>query len=138
MRFRISQSGSTIEAISTSLLVDDGLDHYIQCFYDGSNIRIIIDGIVEDTVARTGVIETPTTANFNIGAWSDDLSRSPDARIQELTIATDNYTLTKLESEYLNQSDPDNFATIGEYAAFGGGSTSIPVIMNSYRQRRIN
>ena len=122
LRFRVSQAGSVVEAEATTLVHGDGLDHFIQCHYSGSDLKIYVDGVLEGTTPRTGVIGTPSTAPFNIGAWASDSTRRVNSRLQGLTLSTSTVTTDQISIEYDNQSEP-NAWWIASDAGGGSGIT---------------
>jgi len=64
-------TGGTDTVIGTTDL-DDGEWHHIAGTYDGSNIRIYVDGVEENSTAASGGINS-TTAPVRIGAGSGGL-----------------------------------------------------------------
>lgn len=69
-QFATFTGGTDIVAGTTDL--DDGEWHHIVGTYDGSNIRIYIDGVEENSAVASGSINT-TTAPVRIGAGSGGL-----------------------------------------------------------------
>ena len=63
--FAINTSGTTLTQGSTD--IDDGKWHHIAGTYDGSNIRIYVDGVQENSAAKTGNMPS-NTVPVRIGA----------------------------------------------------------------------
>jgi len=123
---RINNGSSASDAVSTTN-VQDSTWHYIAGIYDGSNINIIVDGTNEDTTAKTGAIHTPVSAQYNIGRYNNSASTRPENIYDHRVSTNTNITLDYLATEYNNESDPDNWLTVGAWVDSGGGGISITV-----------
>lgn len=125
--FRVPKVGVTTGVNSTTTVQPDTTFH-LAGLYDGTNVKILVDGTVEDTTARTGVIETPSTSSlYNVGSWNNNSTdRRPDARFQEYIISTStNVTEDYLKTEYDNQSSVGAWGTVGAWVDSGISLTSV-------------
>lgn len=106
-------NGPQNRATSTTS-VTDGNWHYIQCVRDGNDIKIYVDGVLEDTTADvTGTLANAGTLKFSYeyDGLMDEVRMSPVGR-------TEGWLLT----EYNNMLDPSSFYTIGGTETSGGSA----------------
>ena len=66
-RFVIFKSGSVIEFVTGTTLVNDGNWHHVMGVNDGTDLKIYVDGTLEGTNIGGGGTIQNGTANFNIG-----------------------------------------------------------------------
>ena len=66
-RFVIFKSGSVVELVTGTTLVNDGNWHHIMGVNDGTDLKIYVNGILEATDLGGGGTIQNGTANFNIG-----------------------------------------------------------------------
>ena len=90
----------------------------------GGNVTFYQDGVEQGTLSLSGTRTQQPTINTYIGYYpTNDEALSSIAEVSiQTSVATSS---AQLLSEYLNQSDQDNCATMGEDAAFGGGSIDV-------------
>ena len=66
-RFVIFKSGSVVESVTGTTLVNDGNWHHVMGVNDGTDLKIYVDGTLEGTNIGGGGTIQNGTANFNIG-----------------------------------------------------------------------
>jgi hypothetical protein len=74
-RILVSINGSTLCFRDSNIAVNDGLTHHVAASFDGANLNIYIDGVL-DNGALTGTIPASifsSTASFEIGRINNDL-----------------------------------------------------------------
>lgn len=93
----ISPGGSPIALSTTN--ISDGVWHHIACVYDRStNIKIYIDGVLENTDSTVNTGDIDVSDNFWIGK-QEGLGRDYDGTIDD--VSAYNKLLTNTEIEYL-------------------------------------
>ncbi|MBN2376266.1 MAG: LamG domain-containing protein [Sedimentisphaerales bacterium] len=94
--------------------------HLVTATYDGSSLKLYVDGILENEQAKTGGIDYADAAFVLATNYDDDQAWEYDGRIQEVRMY--NYALdaTTIMNNYLTMP-PGSMATITEE----GGSTSV-------------
>jgi hypothetical protein len=117
-RFTVGQGGSYKSAIASSS-INLGQWYYVCGLYDGSFIRIYINGTLETSTACTGNIST-TTENLVLGGDNASTLYS-NIRIASLQIYNTNLSITQLMQNYTStlprfvskgiDSDSQNFLT---------------------------
>jgi len=112
LNFRLRTAGATATVTSTTK-VQDGTWHHCAAFYDGTNFKVLVDGTEEGTAGKTGTIDTPSSAPFNIGRYNEDAGTIPDNMQEHRLSISANITLDWLSSEYDNQNNPGVFWTTG-------------------------
>ena len=65
-RFRVDSSTGIIGQLESSVQIIDGVWHHITGTYDGSMLKLYIDGILDNQVSGSGVLNRPSS-NFWIG-----------------------------------------------------------------------
>ncbi|MBA3899983.1 MAG: DUF2341 domain-containing protein, partial [Bacteroidetes bacterium] len=81
--------------------------YYVAMTYDGSNVRLYVNGILESTTAKTG--------NLRVNTWNVWLGNIPnstrifDGQIDEPRVLSANRSTGWLLTEYRNQSSPSTF-----------------------------
>src|SRR3989338_3713203 len=79
MRFYIYAGGSWQSVLFTA---DSSFDitqwHHYTGTWDGTNLKIYVDGVLKNTSTPTGSINTSDTNNLNIGVWDSYLNGSID------------------------------------------------------------
>lgn len=82
---------------------------YAVCTYDGSQMRIYLDGILSSSLAQTGNMVV-NNVSLNIGIRSD-LSVQLDGQIDEVSIASKARSADWILTQFNNQKDNDAFWT---------------------------
>ena len=109
--YYLSVNGSGLATFHTELTpftdltstrnVADGNWHYVVGTYDGSNMRIYVDGQLDGTIARTGNLPS-TTANFAIGAdyTSGSAANFFNGTIDQPFVAASTLTSSEIAHQY--------------------------------------
>jgi len=113
LAFFIRVSNTNFTAISSNTYAD-GVWHHVVGIFDGSNVRLIVDGGVEDVIgdATSGPIDTPAN-NVVIGAYNNNGSnfdgQVDDVRIYKRALAPQEvkrlYNLTRPKISTVPMSD---------------------------------
>ena len=119
---------------------NDNFFHSFRVKCDGSstfpaNTDLVVDGNLLSTT--TGSNLTLNTVPNNNVVFTNNVSGSEPARIyDEYALRLFETSASQDESEYNNQSDPDNFGTSSEWVLVGGGGISgtITQTVNSFTQ----
>ena len=99
--FALSLGGSR-QSTETSASLTAGQWHHVACVYNGSTIKVYIDGVQESSTNATGSISTYSTS-FYIGAHSGPTSiGSFDGPIDEVRIWNDARTAAEIK-EYMHK-----------------------------------
>jgi hypothetical protein len=80
--------------------------------WDGSVMRLYINGEEEGSLGFTGIIKTIDTSTF-IGSYAGTSGQSPDGVIDECRISNVARGAAWINTSYLNQFDPDTFYSVG-------------------------
>lgn len=142
-RFKTGITTTTLQG-STPVGTGDGW-HYAVATYDGSNMRIYLDGVQDAITAKTGIIAVDNTVPVRIGANGNelDLDQRYEGLMDEVRLATVAHSADWIDFEYCNQridsecdsidigsqeTEPTISATIGERTAesFEGEPTNAP------------
>jgi hypothetical protein len=92
LRFRLKAGGTTSTLVAPDDLLSTGTWSHTACTYDGTAMRIYVDGILVATAAKSGTLDqTPTTAvalgNQPTGAGEESLSgRLDDVRLYDRAV----------------------------------------------------
>jgi hypothetical protein len=120
LRMRIKTGTDDLTGTTTTIDTDDPLGtgtwYLIAGTYDGSNMRLLVDGVQVHSAAKTG--------NLRVNAWDIALGNSPgntsstytsmDGKLDEVRILSKARSADWLKTEYNNQSDPDTFSTMSQ------------------------
>lgn len=68
--FRIYKDGGTNDVATSTLSITDNQWHHVLGTFDGTNIKVYIDGELYGTTAFSGVLSTSSLGVFYIGWWS--------------------------------------------------------------------
>lgn len=108
--------------------------YYIVVQRTGTTVERYINGVAQTSATDTGV---PTAVrNTWIGALNNGASFFFNGDIAEIEFGTRDNSDRPIV-EFNNQNSPSTFWSTGTPIPIGGGGTVIPVIVNSYRQRRV-
>jgi len=118
-------SGATLNCAVTSNLPVNSWTQVVGT-YDGSNLRVYVNGALNDTVAMTGNIGA-TTQDVVIGADTADGGEFFNGEVDEVRISDSVRSADWIATQYNNQSAPSAFYSIGA-AASGGGTTSPGIV----------
>lgn len=118
-------SGGTLACATTSSLPLNSWTHVVGT-YDGSSLKVYVNGALNDTVAVTGNI-SPTTQDLVIGGDTADNAEYFNGDVDEVRISNSVRSADWIATEYSNQSAPSAFYSMG--AATSGGGTTNPGIV---------
>ncbi|RLF49965.1 MAG: hypothetical protein DRN24_07295, partial [Thermoplasmata archaeon] len=112
-RFSIWDSGVE-QPVDSNYLVTDGNWHYVVGTFNGTQLRIYIDGELNNTASYTGDIDT-TVNDLIIG---EDTGLGPkeafNGVIDELRISNINRSTAWINTSYYTMYDPGNFTAFGK------------------------
>jgi len=113
--FLAKAGGSATESTSVSVLALNTW-YYITGVYDGSTQKIYINGVVEDTDNKTGVI-TPNSADLTMGALTGGGSYHFNGSIDDVRIY--NYARTQKQiMQDMNVGHPAVGSPVGSYVGY--------------------
>ena len=107
--------GTYYSASSSKALVNDSTWHYVVGTYDGANVQIYVDGILQDTEPKIGVIDHgDSPPALRIGAEAgDDIQNCFNGSIDEVRISDIARDSDWISTEYNNQNSPSTFYSVG-------------------------
>ena len=135
--------GGTRKTTETSTTLTAGQWHHIACVYNGSTIKIYIDGVEESSTNATGSISTYSTSLY-IGAYSGpDPIGSFDGLIDEVRIWSDERTASEISTNRSIELNGNESNLVGYYKFNETGtntvaSNSASATGNSYDGSLIN
>lgn len=100
--FQLNVGGSTQSLYSTTLLNDTNW-HYVGATYDGSVMRLYIDGVEESTLSVSGTIGA-TNSFYTIGNEQIDTSYGFNGNIDELKVYNGALGSSDIATVYANES----------------------------------
>ena len=107
--------GGTRKTTQTSTTLTAGQWHHIACVYNGSTIKIYIDGVEESSTNATGSISTYSTSLY-IGAYSGPTPiGSFDGLIDEVRIWSDERTASEISTNKSNELNGNESNLVGYY-----------------------
>lgn len=80
--------------------------------YDGSTLKLFVDGDEVESAAKTGAVDRDNAVDAWIGGNPSNTDFW-DGRLDEVRVATAARSEAWLKTEYVNQSDPAGFITVG-------------------------
>ncbi len=87
LRFRLKAGGSTTSLVASSGNFVNGQWIHVAGTYDGSNIRVYVDGVEVGSVAKTGLIDSAPAVLFWIGGNPDSPTSRPwDGKIDDVRL----------------------------------------------------
>ena len=112
----VTVGGQNYKQIATSSL-NPGTWYYVVGTWDGSNMRIYINGQAENgTTALAGQIGSyPATSDIAIGSRSPYASgERQDGKLDEVRISNSARSANWITTEYNNQNSPSTFISLGQ------------------------
>lgn len=98
LEFKVSTTGGTSFVTSTTELLE-GNWYHLGLIYDGSNVKIYINGILDKELSRTSNIAAlPADAKLYMGRWAASPSRRFDGSIDEVSIWNNALTSTQINN----------------------------------------
>ena len=122
--FDMGSSSLAIFHANSGITSNDNVWHFIVGTYDGSNLRIYVDGSLKATTAQTGLLFYYSSGQFWIG--NDPSTEYPIGSIDEVRVLSVANSASWITAEYNNQSSPSTFYTL---ANIPSGSTSTNQLM---------
>jgi hypothetical protein len=117
--------GGTRKTAETSTTLTAGQWHHIACVYNGSTIKIYIDGIEESSTNATGSISTYSTSLY-IGAYSGPGPiGSFDGLIDEVRIWSDERTASEISSNKSIELNGNESNLVGYYKFNETGTNTV-------------
>lgn len=87
LRFRLKAGGTTTTLIASSGNLSNGNWYHVAATYDGSFMRLYVDGDEVGSIAKTGAIDSAPAVPFWIGGNPDSPTSRPwDGRIDEVRL----------------------------------------------------
>ncbi len=98
LRFRLKAGGSTETLIASAGTLSNSQWYHAAATYDGSNMRLYLDGVEVGSTAKTGAIDTNPAIPFWIGGNPDGPTSKPwDGKIDEVHLYNRVLTLGEIE-----------------------------------------
>ena len=117
--------GGTRKTTETSTTLTAGQWHHIACVYNGSTIKIYIDGVEESSTNATGSISTYSTSLY-IGAYSGpDPIGSFDGLIDEVRIWSDERTASEISTNRSIELNGNESNLVGYYKFNETGTNTV-------------
>lgn len=104
---RFSIDNGVFVALNGITLIDDDQYHYMVGTYDGNEMKVYVDGILESTLATSGAIRTDDSDLF-FGMHENGIV-SLEGDIDESRISSIARTADWIKTEFNNQNDNDAF-----------------------------
>ena len=85
--------------LTTTTSPSNGVWYHLACTYDGTNMRVYMNGVLESTKGKTGDIRTfPPSTKINMGRWPNTAnnSRKFDGDIDEISLWNKVLTSTEI------------------------------------------
>ena len=119
LRFRLKAGGNTTTLISNRGVVQASQWHHVAATYDGSQMRLFLDGAEIASVAKTGGVDADGTVGAALGNQpGGDGNRSFDGRLDDMRVY--NYALTATAIDSLASVVPATFSDVSGHAAVSG------------------
>ncbi len=132
-RFVIFKSGSVIELVTGTTLVNDGNWHHVMGVNDGTDLKIYVDGTLEGTNLGSGGTIQNGTANLNIGRRQGNGANELEflGKIDEVAVWNSDQSANAstiynggLPND-LNSYSPVSWWRMGEAANYSGGAWTL-------------
>ena len=121
-----NSSGSRVTATSSAVNIGDGEWHHIVGTYDGSNVRLYIDGLERASAAQTGTVSQLANGEFNINALSSGTSGfSCDGIYQNVRFYDSALTAAQVQTLYHRPWESTNYGDIWPYSPPAAGSMTL-------------
>jgi hypothetical protein len=108
-----STAGSGTVQVDGSNSLDPDTWYFVVLKYDGSNIYLRYNNQADNSQAQTGNLYTLSSPTIKIGNHANGSDDPFDGFIDEVRISSVARSDNWLDTEYNNQSDPDNFFILG-------------------------
>jgi hypothetical protein len=128
--------GTTSPESSTSL--STGVDYFLAAVINGTDIDYYVNGDFTDSTSVNGTRVNRVFDITLLGIETATNNTSVNGSTAETKAINGGFKIADyIKSEYNNQSSPSTFWTTSAWEDQDSGGTSIPVIMNQYKQRRV-
>ncbi len=98
LRFRLKTDGTTATLIAGSGNISPGQWYHVAAVYDGSNMRVYLDGVDVGSLPKTGVINSDNTVSAWIGGNPPGATSRPfDGLMDDVRIYDQALTLTEIQ-----------------------------------------
>lgn len=134
-----SSDGNLTTSVTSTGTMSTGTWNHVICQYDGTNLRVYVNGVSNATAFSTGIFNN--NANFEIGA-RNNASGLLDGDADEARVSNVSRSSDWINTEYNNISSPSTFFSLGNkeqgtlsmYWKFdeGAGSTANDATINGY------
>ena len=124
--FPLSLNG-TRQTTETSATINASQWYHIACVYDGSTIKVYIDGVEESSSSASGSISTYSTS-FYLGAYSGHSSSNVgnfDGIIDEVRIWNDARTIAEIQENMHKELAGNESNLVAYYKMSNGTGTSL-------------
>jgi concanavalin A-like lectin/glucanase superfamily protein len=111
LRFEVNNGSGWKTAQYSTAITDTTTWHHAMGTFDGSNVRLYVDGLLRATTAFTGTINN-STAQLFFGAASNGLFRA-NAHLDEVRVWGDAKSPDWYTVEWNSQSSPATFYAVG-------------------------
>ena len=119
--------GSSTEEVKTVTAIEEGRWYHLAGVYDGSAIKIYINGVMDNSVAKSGNF-SPSTETFYIGCTVNHNDKWLDGKVDEVRIWNDARTEAEIrQNMYRELPDPSgetNLVTYYKLNATSGASAT--------------
>ncbi|MCK4641080.1 MAG: T9SS type A sorting domain-containing protein, partial [Candidatus Marinimicrobia bacterium] len=115
---------SSVDIAGTAAAISDDTWHHVAGTFDGSNVKIYVDGVLKDTEERTANIVS-TTADLNIGIFRDGVNKEFKGKIDEVRIWNDARTETEIRTNMCKTLAGNETGLVAYYKMTDGSGTSL-------------
>jgi hypothetical protein len=94
-------TSSYLPVVASATTVVPGTTYHLVGTYDGSNLRIYVNGVLEGTTARSGLVnDSASGGTIAPGGWGTRPSPRFDGRIDEVAIYSTALNATRIQTHY--------------------------------------
>ena len=120
-------NGTTFYNVASTTTLSLNTTYHVAGTWDGSNIRIYLNGSLENTTATTGTLPASSQV-LAIGAYSNSSSTAPGGSIDEVAIYGTALSGTRIAAHYTAATSAPADATVTAVAATATASTLAPAL----------
>lgn len=114
------------QAAIRAAAISTGTWYYLVGTYDGSNIRLYVNGAIVQTTAHTGTVTSGTPSH--IGIHQNASSNPFNGKVDEVKLSNTARSGDWIATSYNNENDPATFVTVGSEVAVSSGGGGGPLI----------
>lgn len=130
IRFYLRNTSSVSVLCDSPLQYNDGQWHLARGVYNGSTLKLYVDGVLVQTASASGSLQasgkTTTGTNWDEAAANVWVGEYDEVRSQNSFEVSADYAST----EYNNQNSPSTFYSVAELAGGGGQNSNFLMFMN--------